>query len=100
MSAWYILSALGFYQVEPAGGKYIFGSPIVDEAVIRIKDGKSFKIVVNDNSPENRYIQHITLNSKSFNNYYINFSDIMNGGILEMTMGPSPSKTWGLNNIE
>lgn len=95
MSAWYILSALGFYQVEPAGGKYIFGSPIVDEATVKVKDGKNFKIVARNNSAENKYIQDVTLNGKPYDKYYIDFKDIEAGGILEFTMGNIPSEKWG-----
>jgi predicted alpha-1,2-mannosidase len=95
MSAWYILSALGFYQVEPAGGKYIFGSPIVDGAIIKVKDGKTFEIVAGNNSAENKYIQGVSLNGKRYDKYYIDFKDIENGGILEFTMGNTPSGTWG-----
>ncbi|MDU1889777.1 MAG: GH92 family glycosyl hydrolase [Dysgonomonas sp.] len=95
MSAWYILSALGFYQVEPAGGKYIFGSPIVDEATIRVKDGKVFKVVAKNNSAANKYIQSVTLNGKAYDKYYIDFKDIEVGGTLEFTMGDKPSDTWG-----
>lgn len=95
MSAWYVLSAMGFYQVEPAGGKYIFGSPIVDEAVIKVKDNKEFKIIAHNNSAANKYIQSVKLNNKPYSKYYINFKDIEAGGTLEFEMGASPSKTWG-----
>lgn len=95
MSAWYILSALGFYQVEPAGGKYIFGSPLIDQAVIKVKDNKEFKIIAHNNSSENKYIQSIRLNGKEYIKYYIDFKDIESGGTLEFEMGNKPSKTWG-----
>lgn len=98
MSAWYVLSALGFYQVEPAGGKYVFGSPIVDEAIIKVKDGKEFKIVAKNNSPVNKYIQSVTLNNKDYNKFYIDFKDIEAGGVLEFEMGDKPSQTWGVNS--
>lgn len=96
MSAWYILSALGMYQVEPAGGKYIFGSPIVDEALIKIKDGKVFTLKVLSNSKDNKYIQSVKLNGKEYNKYYILFEDIIAGGVIEFTMGSEPSATWGI----
>ncbi|MBD8389311.1 GH92 family glycosyl hydrolase [Dysgonomonas sp. BGC7] len=96
MSAWYILSALGFYQVEPAGGKYIFGSPLIDKAEIKVKDGKVFSIIAKNNSSENKYIQNIKLNGKAYNSYYIDFKDIAVGGLLEIEMGNTPSKTYGV----
>jgi predicted alpha-1,2-mannosidase len=87
MSAWYVLSALGFYQVEPAGGKYIFGSPLVDEALIRVKDGKQFRITVKNNSAGNKYIRQVFLNGQPYGKYYIDFKDIAGGGTLEFVMG-------------
>lgn len=86
MSAWYILSALGFYQVEPAGGKYIFGSPVINEAAIDVGNGKEFKVIARNNSKENIYIKSITLNGMPYDKYYIDFADIMKGGTLEFEM--------------
>lgn len=93
MSAWYILSSLGLYQVEPAGGRYYFGSPIVDEAILNVGNNKTFTIKVHNNSDENKYIQSIKLNRKSYKLSYINFSDISAGGKLEIQMGNKPI-TW------
>ena len=94
MSAWYILSSLGLYQVEPAGGKYIIGSPIFDKASLNIGKGKTFSIICKDNSKENMYIQHAKLNGKPYTKSYIMYNDIMKGGTLELQMGSQPSK-WG-----
>jgi predicted alpha-1,2-mannosidase len=87
MSAWYILSTLGFYQVEPAGGKYIFGSPAIDEAVIQVGNGKTFRIIVKNNTKENIHIRKKTLNGQPYDKYYIDYKDIVKGGTLEMVMG-------------
>ncbi|GHT02572.1 hypothetical protein AGMMS49525_06250 [Bacteroidia bacterium] len=92
MSAWYILSAMGLYQVEPAGGKYIFGSPILNEAVINVGNGKTFKIVAKNNSAENKYVQKMYLNGKLYENFYIDFATIHAGGKLEFVMGNEPKK--------
>lgn len=94
MSAWYILSAMGLYQVEPAGGKYIIGSPIVDKATMNVGDGKTFTILCPDNSKENIYVQSAKLNGKPYTKSYIMYDDIMRGGTLELQMGNKPSK-WG-----
>ncbi len=91
MSAWYILSSLGFYQVEPAGGRYFFGSPIVDEAVIEVGGGKIFTIKVEGNSVDNRYIQRITLDGAEYKLPYIAFANITGGGELILEMGPQPA---------
>jgi predicted alpha-1,2-mannosidase len=87
MSAWYVLSALGLYQVEPAGGKYVFGSPLVDKAVLSVGKGKTFTITAKNNSKENIYIQSVRLNGKPYTEYYIDFQEITKGGTLEFTMG-------------
>ena len=86
MSAWYVLSALGFYQVEPAGGKYYFGSPVMDEASINVGDGKVFKVVAKNNSSANKYIKSVTLNGKPYDKLYIDFKDIAAGGELVFEM--------------
>ncbi len=91
MSAWYILSSLGFYQVEPAGGRYYFGSPLVCEAQLRVAGG-IFTITAHDNSMENKYIQSIKLNDKPYSKPYIAYEDIVAGGKLEYFMGKSPKK--------
>lgn len=88
MSAWYILSALGFYQVEPASGRYWFGSPIFDEAEIAVEKGK-FTVKTINNSPENKYIRKVTLNGEPYDKMYIMHDDIVNGGELIFEMGPA-----------
>jgi predicted alpha-1,2-mannosidase len=90
MSAWYVLSALGFYQVEPAGGRYVFGSPVMDEASIQVGNGKVFKIIAKNNSATHKYIQSATLNGQPYTNYYVDYKDIAAGGVLELTMGDLP----------
>ena len=85
MSAWYILSSLGFYQVEPAGGRYVFGSPIVDRAEIQVKDG-IFTVIARNNSKENKYIKEILLNGKKYDRNHIDFSDMKGGSTLEFIM--------------
>ena len=91
MSAWYILSAMGFYQVEPVGGRYFFGSPLFDNVTLKVSGGE-FNIIVNNNSDENKYIQSITLNGKPYEKEWIDFADIARGGNLEITMGNEPKK--------
>lgn len=91
MSAWYILSSLGFYQVEPSGGRYFFGSPIMDKATLKVRNGE-FTITAKNNSSSNIYIQKITLNGKEYTKSYIDFADIAAGGKLEYEMGSKPVK--------
>lgn len=91
MSGWYVLSAMGIYQVEPAGGKYIFGSPLMDEATIKIDKNKTFRIIAHNNSRKNMYIQSVKLNGKPYTKSYIYYKEIVKGGTLEFTMGDKPS---------
>ena len=92
MSAWYILSSVGFYQVDPAGGRYVFGSPLFDEATLTVGNGKTFRVVAHNNSSENKYIQSAKLNGKPYTRSYIDFKDIVRGGTLEFVMGNKPSQ--------
>lgn len=92
MSAWYILSSVGFYQVDPAGGCYVFGSPLFDEATLNVGNGKTFCVVAHNNSSENKYIQSAKLNGKPYTRSYIDFKDIVRGGTLEFVMGNKPSQ--------
>lgn len=85
MSAWYILSALGFYEAEPASGRYWFGSPLFDKAEIAVPGG-TFTVVAHGNSADNKYISSVKLNGKPYNELFINYSDIMKGGVLELEM--------------
>lgn len=94
MSSWYVLSSIGLYQVEPAGGKYIIGSPIFDEATLNVGGGKRFTVRTIGGSDMNIYIQRARLNGKPYTKSYIDFRDIVRGGTLELIMGPRPSK-WG-----
>jgi predicted alpha-1,2-mannosidase len=90
MSAWYVLSALGFYQVEPAGGRYVFGSPVMDEATIRTGNGNTFQIIAKNNSATHKYLRSVTLNGKPHAGYYLDYKDIAAGGVLELEMGDRP----------
>lgn len=92
MSAWYILSSVGFYQVDPAGGRYVFGSPLFDEATLNVGNGKTFRVVAHNNSSENKYIQSAKLNGNPYTRSYIDFKDIVRGGTLEFVMGNKPSQ--------
>jgi predicted alpha-1,2-mannosidase len=95
MSAWYVLSALGFYQVNPANGMFVFGSPVINDAKIKMDNGRTFHISVENNSASNKYIQSMTLNGKDYAKSFILYKDIVAGGGLVITMGPTPSATWG-----
>ena len=94
MSAWYIISSVGLYQVDPVGGRFVIGSPLFDKATVNVGGGKTFTVVAKNNSDKNIYVQSARLNGKTLKNSYVDFNDIRHGGTLELVMGPKPSK-WG-----
>ena len=94
-SSWYVLSAMGFYPVDPSSPDYILGSPIFDRVRLHMGNGKIFEIVARNNSAQNMYIQSATLNGKPWNKPWFSHADIANGGTWVFTMGPEPNKAWG-----
>ncbi|MFC1574510.1 GH92 family glycosyl hydrolase [Gemmatimonadota bacterium] len=94
MTAWYVLSALGIYPVNPAEGAYVLGSPLFDETLIDVGGGKTFLIRALGVSDQNRYIQSARLNGLPYDRSYLWHQALANGGVLELEMGPEPSE-WG-----
>lgn len=94
MSAWFISSTIGLYQVDPSGGRFDIGSPLFNKATLNVGDGKTFTVEALDNSAENIYVQSATLNGKPLTKSYIEYSDIVGGGTLVLQMGNKPS-SWG-----
>ena len=92
MSAWYILSSVGLYQVDPVGGRFVIGSPLFDKATVNVGGGKTFTVVAKNNSDKNIYVQSARLDGKTLKNSYVDVNDIRHGGTLELVMGPKPSK--------
>lgn len=87
MSAWYVLSSLGIYEVTPGSGEYEFGTPIYKESKIHLENGKTFSISAKGVSKDNYYIQSTTLDGKEQNGNSISYKDIMNGPALAFNMG-------------
>ena len=95
MSAWYIMSAMGFYQVNPSNGVFVFGSPLFPSLTLRLENGRSFTVTAEGNSDTNIYIQSATLNGQPYEKSYITYDDIMAGGELHFVMGDKPNKSFG-----
>jgi predicted alpha-1,2-mannosidase len=93
MSAWYMLSALGFYPVAPGSVTYAIGSPLVNNALLTLESGNTFTIQVNNQSDKNVYVQKVLLNGKPLSSLFINHSDIIAGGKLTFYMGPKPQRS-------
>jgi predicted alpha-1,2-mannosidase len=94
-SSWYVMSAMGFYPVDPSSSAYILGSPIFNAATIHMGNGKKFSIIAHNNSEKNIFIQSATLNGKPWNKPWFDHADIASGGQLVLTMGPLPNRKWG-----
>jgi predicted alpha-1,2-mannosidase len=99
MSAWYILSAIGFHPVSPVDGVYSIGSPLFDRVSIRLDPhyypGRDFTVLTRNNSPQNFYIQSAKLNGQPLERAWIKHAEIVGGGTLEFEMGPTPNQVWG-----
>lgn len=92
MSAWYILSAMGFYQVNPGQPVYTFGTPLFKEAKINLENGKTFTIRARNVSDKNIYIASVKLNGKAHRKSFFTHEDLMRGGVLEFLMTDTPNK--------
>lgn len=96
MSAFYVFSAMGFYPVTAGMPYYVIGSPLFSEVEIALDNGNTFRIVAENNSKENKYIQSATLNGKPYTKTYFSHEDILSGGELRLQMGNRPCYTWGV----
>jgi putative alpha-1,2-mannosidase len=99
MSAWYVMSALGFYPVCPGTNVYVIGSPLFTKATIRLDPrwhaGRSFTVIARGNSATNVYVQSAKLNGKALHRPWLKHEEIAAGGTLEFEMGPEPNLQWG-----
>jgi predicted alpha-1,2-mannosidase len=94
-SSWYVLSALGFYPVNPALPEYVIGSPLFPKAVLHLGNGRDLTIVARNNSDENVFVQSATLNGRPLDRPWFSHSQIANGATIVLTMGPRPNPSWG-----
>jgi predicted alpha-1,2-mannosidase len=94
-SAWYVFSSLGFYPVTPGVDQYVIGSPLFEKATMTLQNGNTFTIKAKNNLKNNFYIQSANLNRKAYENTFLKFEDVQNGGVLEFIMSNIPNKNWG-----
>ena len=92
MSAWYVLSAMGFYPVCPGTDQYVLGVPYFQNMDVRLENGKILTIKAKNFTPKNIYVQSVSLNGQSFTKSYITQKEIMDGGVLEFVLGPKPNR--------
>lgn len=95
MSAWYVLSAMGFYATTPGMDYYVIGSSLFPKVTIHLENGKQFILKAPDTNPKNRYVQSTTLNGKQTTKSWLKHADILKGGELVFGMGAHPNLTWG-----
>ncbi len=96
MSAFYVFSAMGFYPVTAGLPYYVIGSPLFDKTSINLDNGKTFTVIAENNSADNKYIQSAKLNGKPYDKTYFSHEDILAGGTLTLVMGDRPNKEWGI----
>ncbi|EKD31255.1 MAG: hypothetical protein ACD_77C00356G0001, partial [uncultured bacterium] len=91
MSAWYVLSALGFYPVTPGDDIYAIGSPLFSGAEVKLESGKKFTVNSSGNSKENVYVNSVRLNGNLYSKSYISHKEILDGSTFDFAMSPSPN---------
>jgi predicted alpha-1,2-mannosidase len=94
MSAWFVLSAMGFYAITPGSGYYSLGSPLFEEIRIKLENGKEFIIKSKNNNTSNIYIQSASLNGESYEKSFLDHDVIIKGGVLKFEMGSNPDTGW------
>jgi predicted alpha-1,2-mannosidase len=98
MSAFVVFSSMGFYPVTPGIPVYTIGSPVFEKVSIELNNGKTFNLIANNNSPENKYIHSAKLNGNPLNKPWFTHDDLINGATIELEMEPYPNKQWGAEN--
>lgn len=95
MSAWYVMSAIGFYAVDPVSGNYVFGGPLFDRATIHLGNDKSLTIEVVGNAPDKPFVQSMTWNGKPYTKSWVSHAEIAQGGTFVVKMGEKPNEKFG-----
>jgi hypothetical protein len=101
MSAWYVMSSLGIYNIAPGQDQFSVGIPQFDKAVIYLENGKKFTIINSGAgiSRNNIYLQGLSLAKKAYNKLYLNYADIADGGEFEVFTGRLSNKLF-LQDLE
>ena len=99
-SAWYVFSAMGFYPVTPAVGQYVIGAPLFKKITVQLENGKTIKIEAPKNSVENRYVQSIEMNGKSYSKNYFNYDELQKGASINFEMSDQPNKNRGTKDAD
>ena len=100
MSAWYILSSMGFYPVCPGTDQYILGSPLFKSVTLNLENGKKVVIKANNNGEANRYISSMKVNGKNYTKNYLIHGDLMRGMNILYNMSATPNKSRGTQDSD
>jgi predicted alpha-1,2-mannosidase len=95
MSAWYVMSALGLYAVDPVSANYVLTSPLFDKATVKVSGGKTLTIEAKRPSPDAIYIQSVMINGKQSDKLWVSHAEIAHGGSIVYTLGTEPNKQLG-----
>jgi putative alpha-1,2-mannosidase len=94
MSAWYVFAAIGMYPLDPVSGEHLLCSPLFDKITLQLPGNRTLQIICHKQKPGDSYIQQIKLNFKPYQKNFINYADIMKGGVLDIYLQATPSD-WG-----
>ena len=100
MSAWYVLSALGFYAFDPVSGNYVFGGPLFDRATIHLENGKSLVVETTGNGQGKPYVEAVTWNGQPYGKSWFRHEDILNGGTFVFHMSDRPNEKFGADRAD
>ena len=95
-SAWFVFSAMGFYPVAPATDEYVLGAPLFKKITVTLENGNKVVIDAPKNSNENRYVQSIDFNGKTYEKCFFKHSELMKGATINFDMGDKPNKKRGI----
>ncbi|HVW59803.1 MAG TPA: GH92 family glycosyl hydrolase, partial [Puia sp.] len=98
MSAFVVFSSMGFYPLTPGLPVYTIGSPVFEKTTIRLENGRQFTVLAKGASKVNKYIQSASMNGRPLNSPWFTHKQLMEGGVLELKMGPYPNKSWGVKS--
>jgi predicted alpha-1,2-mannosidase len=98
MTAFVVFSSVGLYPVTPGIPVYNIGSPLFHSAILSLSNGRTFEVRAHHTSAQNKYIQSAMLNGEPLDNPWISHEQVMQGGVLELQMGPNPNKLWGASS--
>jgi len=97
MSAWYIFASMGFYPLNPISGDYLLCSPIFDQVTINLPTGKTLSVISHKKSKNAKYIYAVRWNGSKYAKNYINYTNLVKGGRLDIYLQDTPDESWGTN---